>query len=268
MSSLRLLQEQFQAYLMGEESNIELHITDHGSKRFAEKRLAIYGDAYYLRLIEILKMIFPAIFHYLGEEAFEELGYNYLLEYPSSTPFVHEIGKRMSQFIAEEPYAEFPFLNEMAAFEQAWQVCSVKPNAPVLSQSDLLTIPEADWPQACFVLHPTVQTLTLHWNIPALWSVQWEPSKIVEPIREENPRHWLIWRKELTNYYIECSSQEAQLLQNMIAGQTFAELCQNLGDQLAEEEIANYIVQRLLRWLNDGLLSQIWAGAKNFSPVQ
>lgn len=257
MSSLRTIQEQFQAYLIGEESNIELHVTDQGKKRFAEKRLAIYGDAYYLRLIEILKMIFPAIFHYLGEEAFEELGYNYLVSYPSSTPFVHEIGQKMSQFIAEEPYAEFPFLSEMAAFEQAWQVCTVQSDAPVLTQPDLLTIPEAAWPQARFVLHPAVQVLELHWNIPALWSIQWEPSKIVEPIRENALHHWIIWRKELTNYYIECSSQEAKLLQNMTAGQTFAELCENLGNEVPEDQIANYIVQRLLRWLNDGMLSQI-----------
>jgi hypothetical protein len=254
MSQLETLQKQFQDYLLGETQDITPAIqAPDTSKNFAKKRLDIYGHAYFLRLLAILKGEFPAILTYLGEDEFEDMAFSYLDVFPSRSPSVRYIGQHLSRFLGETfPYCQQePILSELATFEWVLSNALDLPDAPVLTKQALTNIPESAWPDIRFVLHPSVQQVTLHWNVSDVRATQ------ATPIRNESPTSWVVWRKGIMPYYLSLTQEEAWLLQEMGNGYTFEELCKGLSECLPEEEVPSYIVQRLLRWLDEEMLSEI-----------
>ena len=65
------------------------------------ERLAIYGNAYYARLIECLGQEFLAVRQTLGAEAFEGFAFQYLQEYPSNSYTLAMLGQHFPQFLRE-----------------------------------------------------------------------------------------------------------------------------------------------------------------------
>ena len=92
----------------------------------AVERLAIYGSAYYGRLLECLREEFPATAHALGEETFDAFAAAYLQNYPSRSYTLTQLGKNFPSFLVEtrperepgEPEVSWPeFLADLARFE-------------------------------------------------------------------------------------------------------------------------------------------------------
>jgi hypothetical protein len=255
MSELNTRLKEFQDYLLGNTWDIAKAVQAPKSpKTFAKKRLGIYGDAYFLRLLGLLQLEFPALFKYVGEDEFETLIYEYLDVFPSRSPSARYIGQNLSRFLAETfPYCQQqPMLSELAAFEWALTAALVLPDAPILTSEALSSVPESAWPGIRFALHPSAQQLTLHWNAPDI-----RTDAASTPIRHTSPISWVVWRKGIMPYYLPLSSEEARLLQGIANGCSFEELCQGLCESLPEDQVASYIVQRLLRWLNEEMLSEI-----------
>src|SRR5713226_137689 len=58
----------------------------------ALERLAIYGYAYYARLLECLREEFPVLKHALDEEVFDAFAVGYLQQYPSRSYTLFQLG--------------------------------------------------------------------------------------------------------------------------------------------------------------------------------
>ena len=67
----------------------------------ALERLAIYGYAYYARLLECLRDEFPVLKHALGEELFDAFAAEYLEQYPSRSYTLFQLGTNFPRFLAE-----------------------------------------------------------------------------------------------------------------------------------------------------------------------
>ena len=67
----------------------------------ALERLAIYGHAYYARLLECLREEFPVLKHALGEELFDAFAVEYLGLYPSRSYTLFRLGTNFPRFLAE-----------------------------------------------------------------------------------------------------------------------------------------------------------------------
>lgn len=65
------------------------------------ERLAIYGNAYYARLLECLRDLFPALVDALGEELFDSFAFSYLQQYPSRSYTLEHLADRFVQFLEE-----------------------------------------------------------------------------------------------------------------------------------------------------------------------
>lgn len=65
------------------------------------ERLAVYGNAYYLRLLECLREFFPCLVAALGRETFDEFAVGYLQRYPSESYTLHRLADRFVQFLTE-----------------------------------------------------------------------------------------------------------------------------------------------------------------------
>ncbi len=80
--------------------NLESVIVQTGNLS-ATERLAIYGNAYYARLLECLGEVFPVLKRTLGEETFDGFGFGYLQSYPSSSYTLHYLGKHFVDYLQE-----------------------------------------------------------------------------------------------------------------------------------------------------------------------
>lgn len=65
------------------------------------ERLAIYGNAYYARLLECLGELFPMLRRILGEEVFNEFAFGYLQSYPSRSYTLDRLGADFARYLEE-----------------------------------------------------------------------------------------------------------------------------------------------------------------------
>lgn len=64
-------------------------------------RLAIYQDAYRLRLCECLRTEFPRVCRVIGEEAFDHLAQAYIEDYPSKSYTLGELSSQFDAFLMQ-----------------------------------------------------------------------------------------------------------------------------------------------------------------------
>ena len=106
-------------------ANVEQVVT-RSKALSAVDRLAIYGSAYYARLLECMRDEFPATAHCLGEETFDGFAAAYLQDYPSRSYTLCQLGTNFPRYLVEtrpareegEPEVSWPeLLADLARFE-------------------------------------------------------------------------------------------------------------------------------------------------------
>lgn len=142
-----------------------------------EARMAIYGRAYFARLLECLESVFPCVAKTVGEEAFDELALGYLQHYPSRSYTLDRLGAEFPQYLEEtrpdrdeqgRPTEMWPdLLIELARLE--WAIGEVfdgegVEGKPLVSAEDLRAIPAERWPLAKLILAPCLRLFA--WRFP------------------------------------------------------------------------------------------------------
>jgi hypothetical protein len=86
----------------------------------AIERLDIYRGMYELRLEGALRIDYPGLLHFLGEERFTELSRLYIREHPSRSYTLNRLGDRLPDFLPQvEGLRHAGFLRDLARFELA-----------------------------------------------------------------------------------------------------------------------------------------------------
>jgi hypothetical protein len=251
--ALRELQENFQAYVLNQDSNIISHISTQALD--ASKQIDIYKKGYSLRLLEILQKDFPILYQKAGEELFNKFGYDYIKTYPSNHFNICIFSRHFSQFLIAEKHE--PFLAEMAAFEWALSRALDTADAPHIGLPDLSNVLPESWPYVQFCFHSSVALYEFHFNSPQIvYAMMLENDSIPEPAKEQSPRGWVIWRFELQPYFESLSKEQAWMVNAILQKKTFGEICQGLCEWLPEEEVAMYAAGSLKNWLEKGMFSE------------
>src|SRR5271163_3953705 len=111
---LRQLQFDMQRHLLGEESGISADIVDAPPLPAAD-RLAIYRNAYQVRLIDALDDTYPILHALLGDEMFFALGKGFVAAHPSVHRSIRWYGREFADFLKlNTPYDGQPILAEVA----------------------------------------------------------------------------------------------------------------------------------------------------------
>ncbi len=95
---LRELQLDMQRHLLGEESAVTPAIVDAPPLPAAD-RLAIYRNAYQVRLIDALHETYPVLHGLLGDEAWVELGDAFVAAHPSVFRSIRWYGRELADFL-------------------------------------------------------------------------------------------------------------------------------------------------------------------------
>jgi hypothetical protein len=218
---LRKLQENWQHGVFDENANpIMPHIIN------PEERALIYIDSYRARLIEALEKTFLLLLDKMGEDDFCDLAVDYINHYPSEYYSLSYFGKNLSDFLKKNKKNK---LAETAELDWAISHAVDAQSAIPVTRDFLQSIPQDKWGDAVFELHPSLTIL----------------------------KKYRVYRKNIQVYYVEITPQEKRVLHSMQKKYTFGEICEKLCETMAEEEVVNYLIQQLLRWLDDELISGI-----------
>jgi hypothetical protein len=252
---LREMQREMQRGLLGEESAIEAHIADTPPLTTAA-RLGIYRHAYVTRLIEALREYYAVLHQILGDEDFEALGTAFVRAHASVHRSIRWYGREVAAFLrVEPPYAEQPILAEIAGFE--WELAESFDSADtdVVGRAALASIEPADWADLTFRFHPSVRRLRFEWNSVAVWKALSAEETPPAPERSADAVEWIIWRRNLENYFRSLDSVEVTAFDAALEGRNFAQVCAALSRHLPDEEVPLRAASLIATWLDGGLLA-------------
>jgi len=255
MSDLRRLQQRFQRYVLRGTRDIAPHVA---GAETASARLAIYFDAYRLRLIEALQTDFVALHAAMGDAEFAALAHAYIDAHPPTHPSLRHYGRELAAFLArDDRYRPHPVLAELAAFDWALTDAFDAPDAALLTLDALAALPPDRWPGMRLQPHPSLIRLDLHWNAPAFWKAADGAAPLPEPERAPNTVAWAVWRQGLQTYFRSLPPAEAWALDAVRAGHAFAAVCEGLCEWIDPADAAAHAAGLLKQWISDGMLCDI-----------
>ena len=99
------------------------------------------------------------------------------------------------------PFSEQPILSEVARFD--WTLSEVfdAADAAPLERKALNAVDPNDWAELMFRFHPSLRRLLLAWNSVPVWQALSADEQPPDPERAPQPVPWLLWRRNLKNYF-------------------------------------------------------------------
>lgn len=235
--SLADLQRAFQDYLLASSEGFRSAVRDT-PKADRTTLLGVYRDGYALRLIEALTNDYPGLMAMAGPADFDHMARAYIAAHPSRHPSIRWYGRGLADFLATTPpYDQTPAAAEMARFEWALGEAFDSPDvAPVMADA-LMALPPEAWTTLAFTTLPSLRRLTLAFEVPQAWQrhEEFEQGNL-EVEHAPEPLVWAIWRPELISNFRSLDHDEAAMLEALVEGRPFPELCEAVAPFTGDEQ--------------------------------
>ncbi|MBS0226893.1 MAG: putative DNA-binding domain-containing protein [Proteobacteria bacterium] len=216
-----------------------------------DQRMRIYGDAYRLRLTDILANDFPVLHALVGEDMFDALAGGYLHAHPSRHPSVRHFGCDFPDWLRQQ---EHPSTWSMLAdFEWAQGEAFDAVDAAAIALTDIAALPADAWPGLRLTLHPAIRRVHAPDCIPEIVEAH-HAGRPLPSMKDCDPSDWLLWRADFRVHWRRLDADEAMLLDMVAGSATFADLCAQLSTQTPETTAALRVVSLLKLWITDGLV--------------
>lgn len=225
----------------------------------ALERLAIYRNAYRVRMREALCEAYDKTWSYLGDELFAQLADSYLAAHPSRQPNLRWYGDIFADHVAQA-LPEYPWVAELARFEWTLGLAFDAADAAPLTAADVAQLAPSALDGLALGWHPSVRLLPLRWNAVAQWQALGAEQTPPDAAPSETSVAWLVWRQGEQPHFRSLDVGEAQALSCIAGGATFGALCAQAstqGGDAAVPALAGY----LRHWLAQGVLTRRPAAA-------
>lgn len=219
----------------------------------ATLRLAIYAEAYRLRLTDALASTLPRLQQLMGNEQFAALASEYIELCPSSYPSIRWFGDQLPRLL-QRCCPEQPWLAELARWEWAIAAAFDGADAEPVGIEALAAVAPDRWPTLSFQFHPTVHCLQMRTNAPLLFKALSAEAAPPDCITLEAPQPWLIWREGLKTQYRSLGADEHAALEAMRAGGTFEALCDTLCGWHDVDTVPAQAAGMLKRWVVEQMI--------------
>ncbi len=230
-----------------------------------EERWGIYCEGYVLRLVASLATTYDGLAARLGREDFDRLARAFIAGHPSRFRSLRDYGAELAAFLrARANDAETRLQADLAAFE--WHLASAFDAADVTAAGigELAALAPEAWPSLRFRAVPGLGRLCTTTNAVAAWraaraALEADPAAGPvpgPPATDTDPVEWLIIRPALETRFRSLPDDEAEALDRVLSGATFAEL----GEALAArhgENAALAAATWLKGWLTEGVLLRV-----------
>ncbi|MGE0424034.1 MAG: putative DNA-binding domain-containing protein [Reyranellaceae bacterium] len=261
MSALGTLQAEFAAWMRGTPEPadaLRARVLDT-QKADRDTLLAVYRDAYALRLIEALTTDYPGLLAMAGPADFDLMARAYIAAHPSTHPSVRWFGRDVADFLARTPpFSTTPAAADMARFEWALGEAFDAADAEPLGFEQLAAAPPDAWESLRLAFVPSLRRVTLAYQAPQAFQRRdaVAPGDLEVPA-EAGAVDWLIWRPaaDTDAQFRSMARDEAAALDAMGAGAQFPAMCATLARHVGEPDAAAGRAAGLLRaWLEAGLI--------------
>jgi hypothetical protein len=165
------------------------------------------------------------------------------------------VGDQLAQFVHEE-LPEHLVWAELIEFEYALNAALLRNNSSALQLQDLALIDAQRWPELIFKFQDSVHIFQWSYPVAELWNKLMREEQVLENEFEPRAQAYIVWAAEEETYYRKLSAQQFKLAQAIGASTSFAEICELLSEQEAEEQVIAWIGETLQVWINLGLLTQ------------
>jgi hypothetical protein len=254
--SLGDLQRAFQDYLLTSSDAFQAAVRDT-SKADRITLLDVYRDGYALRLIEALTTDYPGVMAMAGPADFDHMARAYIAAHPSRHPSVRWYGRNLADFLAStEPYSRTPAAAEMARFEWALGEAFDSPDVTPITADALMALPQEAWETLSFTTLPSLRRLTLTFEAPQAWQrrEEVEPGDLAVD-RASEPLTWAIWRPDLVSNFRSLDTDEATMLDALVEGRPFLELCEAVAPFTGEEQAPARAASLLRAMVEGGMVA-------------
>jgi hypothetical protein len=239
----------------------------------ASERLEIYANAYFHRILGVLRDDYPALAARLGDVGFHDLVTSYLLVEPSRHGSLRHVGARLSAFLRAHDAASgvrdrAPWAADLADLEWARVEVFDAPDAPVLERAAVSALaPEAfaglalrrgPWTRLGEHAHPVDRLWRAALRDDARGPLaDGDEDRAGAPSRESiapERVHVLVWRRREAVLHRRVDADEASALAALAEGTRFDDLCERIAARVGEADAPARIAAWLEQWLADGIL--------------
>lgn len=248
-------------------SQIE-QVVERSTRLSSAERLAVYGNAYFARLIECLGEEFPATRYALGEETFESFALGYMTHAPSASYSLGFLGERFAQYLTDTRPDDVPkpgwpdFLIDLATLERTYAEVFDGPgpeNLDTLKPEDLQAVPPELVSEIRLVAVPSLRLLEASFPVHEYVTAVRRDQSPEIPLPVETLL--VITRRDFVVRRGTVSRAEFQLLRAILDGNTLGQAIAIAAEEIpdgSDDELA----ANLSKWF------QHWAGAGWFLRVE
>lgn len=223
-------------------------------------RLEIYRNAYYSRLVESLEEDFKRVRKFIGQQPFENLIRAYLVNYPSKSFTLADLGSHFSDFIHPHPIREsFPYLSEVAHLEWTALESFFSINVPLCDPSVFNSLSPDEWERTRLLLDSSVQILESDWPLDVIWE-KWEDEDMATWLREweKEKGGFLVYRKAFTVHVQILTPPQFATLSLLFRGEPLGSICEKAQQILSleneKESVSHLFGNWFQLWVTEGII--------------
>ena len=236
-------------------------------------RLAVYGNAYYARLIECLAAEFPSVRQAVGEEAFSGFVFGYLQEYPSTSYTLSDLGAGFADYLADsrpERESQQPdwadFLVDVATLERLYSDVFDGPGEEELSMlnaEQLVAIPQERWGEVRFETAPSLRLVEL--RFPAQEFITAVRKRVTSTFPDPVPTRLAVNRREYIVRRRSVQRLPFELLGRLQNGETLGQAIENAV--ATSDADTNDWSSRLRQWFREWTAAGYFVGVSDSSAA-
>ncbi len=225
------------------------------------ERLGIYHGMYLPRMQEALQADFPALEHFLGEDAFRELVRGYVQAFPSRSYSLNPLGDHLPEFVRTAPGVKRPeFCHDLARLELAVSQVFDAPETPPLTEAAIAAIPPEAW-----------QTARLKTIEPfVLLAFRYPVNAYLQTVRDDNHDHprarlkdnWVaVYRRDYGVFRLDLTRAAHDLLADLARGTPLGRAVTEAvsrGGRRAPTE--NELFRWFRQWVSGGVFRSVETG--------
>jgi len=260
------LQDAFFQAATGQESLVEaareLELLVHGLPARALVGMNVYVEAYHLRLCEIARATYPALYQVLGDRPFNELVGAYLHVYPPCAASVKYAVAEIATYLMSDASAidlgglPMRVLADLAALEWATEDLFDAPDSPSpVGLSVLAEIQPDDWETLRFELIAALRVVATQYPVGEVIQAVKDGQAPARPTA--TPTWYLVARPDLTVEYEEITQLEALALTAVLRGATLPEAAAEIAAATTDgsaESLPALLVEYVAHWIRLGLV--------------
>ncbi|WP_028022400.1 HvfC/BufC N-terminal domain-containing protein [Enterovibrio calviensis] len=251
---LQDIQDQFQTIVLRKECLDANWVNQSAQRLPAKDRLAIYHNAYRVRLVDVLRDTFGHTVIYLGDDWFNQLANDYVQSHHSRYNNIGFYGDIFPEFLAQQLPDDLE-VSELAALDWTLRRAFDGADSSVMTLEDLQNIASTESQDGSLKPVPTLSVATHHFNTLDIWHAIDQDTVPPEVAPLPQPVDVLIWRKGHSPHFRSISPIESAAIDYVSAGMNVNDLGAKLSAQFPDSDMSVEFGQMLLRWINDEVLA-------------